>query len=96
MPQIIQDIQDIKKKVFQEGKFDINMLMDQETGMTLEVWVNYYGHSPGLLAHLRRKAFDWIHDYGGLTAANLEVLKGQLCNSSLVLNDRETGQQEAR
>jgi hypothetical protein len=74
MPQYKGTIDEVKEKVFKEGKYNINMLMDEECGMTMEVWVNYFRISPGYLSHLRRKAHDWKKDYGGLTRANYIAL----------------------
>ena len=36
MPQLGDEIALIRKKIFREGLYDINMLMDKEDGMTLE------------------------------------------------------------
>ena len=47
------------------------MLMDSRDGMTMEVWVDYFDQTPGMLSHLRRKAHDWIKDYAGLSVENI-------------------------
>jgi hypothetical protein len=77
MPQFEVHIKEIKHKVFIDGSYDINMLMDPVTGMTLEAWVEYFNQAPGMLSHLKRKAKDWRKDYGGLTHANHEAIKRQ-------------------
>lgn len=58
MPQFEVHIKEIKQKVFIDGSYDINMLMDPVTGMTLEAWVEYFNQAPGMLSHLKRKAKD--------------------------------------
>jgi hypothetical protein len=83
MPQYKGTINEVKEKVFKEGKYNINMLMDEECGMTMEVWVNYFRISPGYLSHLRRKAHDWKKDYGGLTRANYVALNRAYDNATL-------------
>jgi hypothetical protein len=75
MPQLGDEITQIRKTIFREGLYDINMLMDKEEGMTLECWTEYFHQSPSMLSHLRRKAFDWRKDYGGLTVLNVDALK---------------------
>jgi hypothetical protein len=37
MPQLKKEISYIKTNIFKRGHYDINMLMDGETGITLEV-----------------------------------------------------------
>jgi hypothetical protein len=37
MPQIWADITKVEMEVFEEGHYNIKMLMDRQTGMTLEV-----------------------------------------------------------
>jgi hypothetical protein len=74
MPKYKGTIDEVKEKVFKEGKYNINMPMDEECGMTMEVWVNYFRISLGYLSHLRRKAHDWKKGYGGLTRANYIAL----------------------
>ncbi|KAF2628501.1 hypothetical protein BU25DRAFT_447962 [Macroventuria anomochaeta] len=74
MPQMRETIKNIVQQVVKEDKYDINMLMDEQVGMTMEVWVNYFCIGPGHLAHLRRKAIDWRKDYGGLTKANWDAM----------------------
>ena len=59
---------------FIEGGYDINMLMDRCDGMTMETWCEYFNLPPSLLSHLRRKAHDWIMDYGGLNKKNYETI----------------------
>jgi hypothetical protein len=75
MPQLGDEIAQIRNTIFREGLYDINMLMDKEDGMTLECWTEYFHQSPSMLSHLRRKAFDWRKDYGGLTVLNTNALK---------------------
>lgn len=75
MPQLGDEIAHIRKTIFCEDLYDINMLMDKEDGMKLECWIEYYNQSPSLLLHLRRKAFDWRKDYGGLTIINTDALE---------------------
>ena len=36
MPQLWADITKVKREVFKEGHYNINMLIDRQTGMTLE------------------------------------------------------------
>ncbi|CAG5190059.1 uncharacterized protein ALTATR162_LOCUS12119 [Alternaria atra] len=75
MPQLQADITKVKREVFEKGHYDINMLMDRQTGMTLEAWVEYFNQPPSMLSHLRRKAHDWRMDYGGLTQRNLDAIQ---------------------
>jgi hypothetical protein len=93
MPQLKKEISHIKTNIFERGHYDINMLMDGETGMTLEVWVNYYKRLPGLLSHLRRKAHDWIKDYGGLAQANFDAMTRQYSNAAEVVGDTQLAEQ---
>jgi hypothetical protein len=58
MPQLRADITKVMREVFKEGHYDINMLMDKQTGMTLKAWVEYFNQPPLMLSHLRRKAHD--------------------------------------
>lgn len=81
MPQFDLDIDRILQKTVVEGGYDINMLMDARDGMTLEVWVEYLDLPPSLLSHLRRKAHDWIKDYGGLSASNYDMIQEVLSGS---------------
>lgn len=82
MPQFDLDIERILQKAVVEGGYDINMLMDKRDGMTLEVWTDYLQLPPSLLSHLRRKAHDWIKDYGGLSPKNYAIIQ-ELLSSSL-------------
>ena len=74
MLQLGDEIAHIRKVVFREGLYDINMLMDKEDGMTLECWCDYFHMAPSMLSHLRRKAFDWGKDYGGLMSLNIDAI----------------------
>jgi len=74
MPQFNLDIKRIVQTVVVDGGYDINMLMDKRDGMTLEVWVEYLQLPLSLLSHLRRKAHDWIKDYGGLSTKNHAII----------------------
>ncbi|KAF1357619.1 hypothetical protein EJ07DRAFT_157614 [Lizonia empirigonia] len=82
MPQFNLDIDHVLQKTLVDGGYDINMLMDRRDGMTLEVWVEYLDLPPSLLSHLRRKAHDWIKDYGGLSAENYRLVNELLSNST--------------
>ncbi|KAF1936049.1 hypothetical protein EJ02DRAFT_427870 [Clathrospora elynae] len=82
MPQLCADIKHVKQKVFEEGHYDINMLMDRQNGMTLEAWCEYFDLPPSLLLHLRRKAHDWRIDYGGLTRMNFEAMQKVYANAA--------------
>ncbi|KAF1363299.1 hypothetical protein EJ07DRAFT_174010 [Lizonia empirigonia] len=81
MPQFNLDIDHVLQKTLVDGGYDINMLMDRRDGMTLEVWVEYLDLPPSLLSHFRRKAHDWIKDYGGLSAENYRLINELLSNS---------------
>ena len=94
MPQLKKHISHIKTGIFERGHYNINMLMDGETGMTLEVWVNYYERPPGLLSHLRRKAHDWIKDYGGLAQANFDAATRQYSNAAEVVGDTQLAEEQ--
>ncbi|KAF3013592.1 hypothetical protein E8E12_000155, partial [Didymella heteroderae] len=82
MPQFDMDIEHIVQTAVVDGGYDINMLMDKRDGMTLEVWVEYLQLPPSLLSHLRRKAHDWIKDYGGLSPKNYAIIQELLSASS--------------
>ena len=94
MPQFDRDIKDIKELIFEKGHYDINMLMDPEDGMTLETWVYYFDKQPALLAHLRRKAHDWIGDYGGLTKANFDAMNRGYRNATNAVAEQDIGSAE--
>ena len=70
-----ENIKEIRDEVFKKGGYDINMLIDSENGMTLEVSVDYFHQTPGMLSHLRRKVHDWLKDYTGSTKDNLEAIQ---------------------
>jgi hypothetical protein len=42
MPQLSNEITQIRKTIFREGLYDINMLIDKEEGITLECWTEYF------------------------------------------------------
>lgn len=92
MPQFKVFIKEIKQKVFIDGSYDINMLMDPVTRMTLEAWVEYFNLAPGIFSYLKRKAKDWRKDYAGLTYANHEAIKRLYSNAAAhpkALEERE-------
>ena len=75
MPHFSQEIELIRRTVFRDGLYDINMLMDKEDGMTLECWVDIFKMAPSMLSHLRRKAHAWREDYAGLTQKNFDNIQ---------------------
>lgn len=72
--------------------YDINMLMDPIDGMTFQMWT-FYDLPPSMLAHLRRKAHDWMKDYTGLSGADAARCQKQLAHqqqkSSSPIEERE-------
>ena len=52
MLSIRQLIQDIRQLIIKEGKYDINMLIDDKNGITLKVWMTFFNASLGYLLHL--------------------------------------------
>ena len=63
--------------IVKEGKYNINMLIDDKNGITLKVWMTFFNASPGYLLHLQRKALDWRKDYDGLTKRNYDAIGRQ-------------------
>ena len=75
MPHFGAEIELIRRTVFRDGLYDINMLMDKEDGTTLECWVDIFKMAPFMLSHLRRKAHAWREDYTGLTQKNFNNIQ---------------------
>jgi hypothetical protein len=65
----------IKKLVFTDHEYNINMLMDDHDGMSLSTWIKHFKQVPVMHAHMRRKAHEWRRSYAGLTPMNRQLIK---------------------
>ncbi|OSS43245.1 hypothetical protein B5807_12114 [Epicoccum nigrum] len=71
----VDAIKDIKKLVFTDHQYNINMLIDNQDGMLFSTWVKHFKQIPVMHAHMRRKAHEWRRSYAGLTPMNRQIIR---------------------